>query len=71
MLSLDANWFSRLEDTRWISIVAICLQSALRVVEDLIDKTLTVVVKGGFVSASVVTVSVVSLVNLYMINLFN
>ena len=66
MLSLDANWFSRLEDTRWISIVAICLQSALRVVEDLIDKMLTVVIKGGFVS-----VSVVSLFNLYVINLFN
>ncbi|KAK2180751.1 hypothetical protein NP493_427g01041 [Ridgeia piscesae] len=45
MLSLDANWFSRLEDTRWISVVAICLQSALRVVEDLIDKMLTVVIK--------------------------
>jgi len=54
MLSLDANWFSRLEDTRWISVVAICLQSALRVVEDLIDKMLTVVIKGGFVSACVI-----------------
>ena len=46
MQALDSNWFSRLEDTRWMSIVAICLAKALEVVKDLIDKKLTVVIKG-------------------------
>ena len=46
MQALDSNWFSRLEDTRWMSIVAICLGKALEVVKDLIDKKLTVVIKG-------------------------
>ncbi|KAI0215791.1 Myotubularin-related protein 10 [Lamellibrachia satsuma] len=45
MQALDSNWFSRLEDTRWMSIVAICLGKALEVVKDLIDKKLTVVIK--------------------------
>ena len=50
MLALDSNWFSRLEDTRWMAVVATCLQAALQVVEVLVDKSLTVVIKGEIIA---------------------
>ena len=49
MLALDSNWFSRLEDTRWMAVVATCLQAALQVIEVLVDKSLTVVIKGELI----------------------
>ena len=46
--SSDMSWFSTLDSTRWLYLVSVCLTTACGVAEKLVDKNLTVVIRGKY-----------------------
>jgi hypothetical protein len=42
----DINWMSSLENTKWLSLVSQCLSISIEVMDTIVNRNKTVVVKG-------------------------
>jgi hypothetical protein len=42
----DINWMSSLENTKWLSLVSQCLSISIEVMDTIVNREKTVVVKG-------------------------
>jgi hypothetical protein len=42
----DINWMSSLENTKWLSLVSQCLSISIEVMDTIVNRKKTVVVKG-------------------------